>query len=210
MVVALSPFKHGAVDYADVLLPIAPFSETAGSFVNMEGKLQTFNGVVKPLGDTRPAWKVLRVLGNLLGLEGFDFDSAEAVRKAALPQGAESIAAKLNNGLTAVDVQIKSADGLVRLGEVPIYQTDALVRRAVSLQKTRDAAAPVAGISAATAAKLGVASGDQVKVQQGEGSVMLAVAIDGALPDDVVRVALAHPSTIALGVAAAAIQVTRA
>ena len=67
MVVAMSAFKHG-IDYADVLLPIAPFTETSGTFVNCEGRAQSFNGTVKPLGETRPAWKVLRVLGNLLGL----------------------------------------------------------------------------------------------------------------------------------------------
>jgi NADH-quinone oxidoreductase subunit G len=211
MVVAFSAFKHGAVDYADVLLPIAPFSETAGSFVNMEGKLQSFNGVVKPLGDARPGWKVLRVLGNLLGLQGFDFASAEAVRKAALPEGDVSVAAKLNNAVTGVTAQIKSAGaGLVRLGEVPIYQSDALVRRAVSLQKTRDAAMPVVGLSAATAAKLGFEAGEQVKVHQGEASATLAVAIDKSLPDDVVRVALGHPATANLGAAFGTIQLSRA
>ena len=72
MVVALTSFKDAAVENADVLLPIAPFTETAGSFVNAEGRAQSFHGVVKPLGETRPAWKVLRVLGNLLGLPGFE------------------------------------------------------------------------------------------------------------------------------------------
>jgi NADH-quinone oxidoreductase subunit G len=68
LVVMLTPFADGAArDYADVLLPVAPFTETSGSFVNTEGRLQSFTGVVRPLGDSRPAWKVLRVLGNLLG-----------------------------------------------------------------------------------------------------------------------------------------------
>ena len=79
-VVALSPFRTGAAEHADVLLPIAPFTETAGTFVNCEGRVQAFNGVVKPLGEARPAWKVLRVLGSLLGLPGFEHDSIEAVR----------------------------------------------------------------------------------------------------------------------------------
>src|SRR5207342_2071874 len=80
LVVAMTPFRDAAVDNADVLLPIAPFSETAGTFVNAEGRGQTFQGVVKPFGEARPAWKVLRVLGNLLDLQGFEHDSAEAVR----------------------------------------------------------------------------------------------------------------------------------
>ena len=80
LVVAMSPYQHMATDYAQVMLPIAPFTETAGTFVNTEGAVQGFQGVVRPLGEARPAWKVLRVLGNLLALQGFDYDSAEEVR----------------------------------------------------------------------------------------------------------------------------------
>ena len=83
LVVAMSPYQHKATDYAHVLLPIAPFTETSGSFVNAEGRLQSFHAVVKPLGETRPAWKVLRVLANLLGLEGFGFESSQEVLAAA-------------------------------------------------------------------------------------------------------------------------------
>ena len=79
----MSAYKHAALDYADVLLPIAPFSETSGTFISTEGRVQSFNGVVKPLGETRPAWKVLRVLGTMLGLKGFDYDTSEAVRQDA-------------------------------------------------------------------------------------------------------------------------------
>jgi len=80
MVVALSAYKHHATDYADVLLPIGPFSETSGTFVNTEGLVQSFKGAVKPLGEARPAWKVLRVLGNLLDVPGFDYDSSDGAR----------------------------------------------------------------------------------------------------------------------------------
>jgi NADH-quinone oxidoreductase subunit G len=82
MVVTLSPFKAN-LDISDVLLPIAPFTETSGTFVNAEGRVQGFHAVVKPLGETRPAWKVLRVLANLLGLPGFDFESSQDVLAAA-------------------------------------------------------------------------------------------------------------------------------
>ena len=78
-VVALSPYQHQALDYAHALLPIAPFTETSGTFVSTEGRVQSFRGVVQPLAETRPAWKVLRVLGNLLGIAGFDYDTSEAV-----------------------------------------------------------------------------------------------------------------------------------
>jgi NADH-quinone oxidoreductase subunit G len=96
MVVVMSAYKHG-MDYADVLLPIAPFSETSGTFVNAEGRAQSFNGTVKPLLETRPAWKVLRVLGNILGLSGFDYDTSEAIRDEVLGAGVTDVSAKLNN-----------------------------------------------------------------------------------------------------------------
>src|ERR1700693_6449665 len=99
MGVALSAFRHGA-DYADVLLPIAPFTETSGTFVNAEGRAQSFNGTVKPLGEARPAWKVLRVLGNLLGLSGFDYETSEAIRDEVIGANAPTDAdllPRLNN-----------------------------------------------------------------------------------------------------------------
>jgi NADH-quinone oxidoreductase subunit G len=95
-VVALTAFKDAAADFADVLLPIAPFTETSGTFVNAEGRVQSFHGVVKPLGDARPAWKVLRVLGNLLGLQGFEQTSSEEVRAQALGD-LSTVAARLDN-----------------------------------------------------------------------------------------------------------------
>ncbi len=151
MVVTLSPFKTN-LDVSDVLLPIAPFSETSGSFVNAEGRLQSFHAVVKPLGETRPAWKVLRVLANLLGLPGFDQESSQAVLAKALP-GAESgavvPAGRLNNTTSAaIDTGAASGQPCV----AAIYELDALVRRSPSLQATADAraarAAEAEGVSA--------------------------------------------------------------
>jgi NADH-quinone oxidoreductase subunit G len=99
-VVALSSFGDGAVrDYADAILPIAPFSETSGSFVNTEGRIQSFSGVVRPFGDARPGWKVLRVLGNLLDLDGFSYETSEQVRADITPSG-EGFVAGLGNGLS--------------------------------------------------------------------------------------------------------------
>jgi len=137
MVVTLSPFKTN-LEFSDVLLPIAPFTETSGSFVNAEGRLQSFHAVVKPLGDTRPAWKVLRVLGNLLGLKGFDADSSQAVLAQALPgvqAGMTVDARRLDNTTSAaVDTRVTSGTPCV----ASIYQLDGLVRRAPSLQLTAD------------------------------------------------------------------------
>jgi NADH-quinone oxidoreductase subunit G len=202
MVVVMSPFKHG-MDYADVLLPIAPFSETSGTFVNCEGRAQSFNGSAKPQGDTRPAWKVLRVLGNLLELEGFDYSASEAIRNELL--GAESAAeanlgSRLNNKASVQPQFAKAGSGqLERLADVPIYWTDGIVRRAHSLQLTADATPPKARISSDLAAKLGVADGAQVKVTQGNGSAVLLVAVDSKLPANVVRIASAHADTSTLG-----------
>jgi NADH-quinone oxidoreductase subunit G len=117
LVVVLSAYKNKALDYAHVLLPVAPFTETAGSFVNAEGRAQSFNAAVKPLGETRPGWKVLRVLGNLMEVAGFDYDSAEQVRADVL---AGDITAKLNNSLQAFVAKPSAAKGgLQRIGEVP-------------------------------------------------------------------------------------------
>jgi len=137
MVVTLSPFKTN-LDVSDVLLPIAPFTETSGSFVNAEGRLQSFHAVVKPLGEARPAWKVLRVLGNLLGLPGFDAESSQAVLAKALPgveAGSVVDAARLDNRTSAaIDTTVTSGTPCV----AAIYQLDGLVRRAPSLQLTAD------------------------------------------------------------------------
>ncbi|MBI3532572.1 MAG: NADH-quinone oxidoreductase subunit G [Burkholderiales bacterium] len=131
-VVTLSPFKTNLA-FSDVLLPIAPFTETSGSFANAEGRLQSFHAVVKPLGDTRPAWKVLRVLGNLLGLPGFEFESSQEVLAAAT-----ATPPALNNATQAAITLAASATEPV---VASIYQLDGLVRRAPSLQLTADARA---------------------------------------------------------------------
>ena len=140
MVVTLSPFKANMA-FSDVLLPIAPFTETPGTFVNAEGRVQSFHAVVKPLGETRPAWKVLRVLGNMLGLPGFAFESSlEVLAQVFGPavDGLSQIAAgKLNNASDVLPTA--GAAPASRPAVASIYQLDSLVRRATSLQLTADA-----------------------------------------------------------------------
>ncbi len=204
MVVAMSPFAHG-LEFADVLLPIAPFSETSGTFVNAEGRAQGFNGAVKPLGEARPGWKVLRVLGNLLTLDGFNYESSEDIRSEVLgTRKLEGLAlsSRLNNRatITLESPQVQEGlNGLQRVADVPVYFSDAIVRRAHALQETADARTPRAVLSAALAERLGVGEGATVRVTQGTASVMLICAIDGSLPANVVRVPAAHSSTLALG-----------
>ncbi|VVD91483.1 NADH-quinone oxidoreductase subunit NuoG [Pandoraea anhela] len=208
MVVSLSSFKHG-LEYADVLLPIAPFTETAGTFVNAEGLPQHFNGVVRALGETRPGWKVLRVLGNLLKLQGFEQDTAEQVRDEAL---AGFSAASLDNRAKAALAAPKApAQGLERLADVPIYAADALVRRAPSLQLTNDAKAALrATLPAALFDSLGLAKGDAVRVRQGDAVVTLPAVRSETLPANVVRVPAATPASAALGAMFGEISVEKA
>ncbi|WP_027016833.1 NADH-quinone oxidoreductase subunit NuoG [Comamonas composti] len=137
MVVTLSPFKANMA-FSDVLLPIAPFTETSGSFVNAEGLLQSFHAVVKPLGEARPAWKVLRVLSNLLGVKGVDYETSQEVLAAATGGATRVPAGKLGNAAPAVD-SIASAQNLSEPVVARIYQLDGIVRRATSLQLTADA-----------------------------------------------------------------------
>ncbi|VWC79248.1 NADH dehydrogenase subunit G [Burkholderia lata] len=200
MVVVMSPFKHG-LDYADVLLPVAPFTETAGTYVNAEGTVQSFNGVVRPLGDTRPGWKVLRVLGSLLGLPNFEYETSEEVRLAAL--GDAGVAGRLSNQTSVAPVRVAANaanGGFERLADVPIYHADALVRRAGALHLTTAAkAANAAALPAALFDKLGLKEGDAVRVRQGERAVQLPAVRDANLAETVVRVSAATPAGAALG-----------
>jgi len=198
-VVALSPYQHKALDYAHALLPISPFTETSGAFVSTEGRVQSFKGVVQPLAATRPAWKVLRVLGNLLGLAGFDYDSSEMALKEALGSG--DIAARLDNRAKSLVLGKLAADGsgIQRIGEVPIYQADAIVRRAASLQQAHDAADPVASMNGLLFDQLGLRNGDQVTIRQGSGVAVLTAVRDDKLPANCIRVPAAHPHTAGLG-----------
>ncbi len=204
LVVALSAFRDTAADVADVMLPVAPFTETGGAFVNAEGRLQSFQGVVKPLGETRPAWKVLRVLGNLLELPGFAHESVEDVRTEALGDAA-TLAARLSNAsavrpsataaLSALSAG--SATRCERIADVPIYASDAMVRRAPSLQLTADARAPVVGVPAPLWAALHLSG--KVLVSDGETTVVLPARLDPQLAEGAVRIAAGHPDTAMLG-----------
>jgi NADH-quinone oxidoreductase subunit G len=138
MVVSMNPFKAN-MDFCDVILPISPFTETSGSFVNAEGRIQSFHAVVKPLGETRPAWKVLRVLANMLGLSGFDFDASTDVLSKMTGQtsAVTHIPADMlvNLSSVAIDLAVSTVEPVT----ASIYQVDGIVRRASSLQMTADA-----------------------------------------------------------------------
>ena len=147
MVVTLSPFKAN-LEFSDVLLPIAPFTETPGSFVNAEGRVQSFHAVVKPLDETRPAWKVLRVLANLLSVPGFEYDSTQDVLAQLMSgfgarldtqTGAEALFVPESSLSNHCDSKIDLTPAAVRPQIASIYALDSIVRRAPSLQLTADA-----------------------------------------------------------------------
>ena len=138
MVITLSPFKAN-MSFSDVILPIAPFTETPGTFVNAEGRAQSFHEVVKPLGETRPAWKVLRVLANMFDLQGFNYETIEEVRAQALPKDIPSMLMNTSTkDLSTVDLSACPAITTEEL-TVGIYGLDSLVRRSHALQHTADA-----------------------------------------------------------------------
>ncbi len=208
-VIALTAYRTCAVEYAQVLLPVTPFAETSGSFVNIEGRMQSFNAAVKPLGDSRPAWKVLRVLGNTLDIPGFDFDTSEAVRDTVCK--ADGIAALLGNGIRDVELKLPvQGNALQRIADVPIYFSDPIVRRAESLQQTKDARKPRAHVNPLTAKELGLSAGESVRVRQNGGEATVALVLDEKLPQKCVRLATAHPACAALGPMFGEIAVERA
>lgn len=201
MVAVLSAFKSAAaLEYADVMLPVAPFTETAGTYVSCEGRAQSFYAVVKPRGEARPAWKVFKVIGDMLGLDGFSVDSVEAVRKRVLGADGSVDQSKLGNAVQGIEVKLGAASGkLERVADVPIYFADPIARRSAPLQQTSDAAEPQARVSKATLAQIGVDAGARVKVTAAEGAVVVTLVEDGGVADGCVRLAAAHVLTAPLG-----------
>jgi len=205
LVVVMSPYRQRAAQYAQVMLPVSPFTETAGTYGNTEGVVQSFPGVVRPLGETRPAWKVLRVLGTLLDLPNFDFDSIEQVR-GEWQTSVGDVASRLSNEIGGAPAVITAAQSagigraeIERIGEVPLYQADAIVRRANSLQQTRDAQVGTAWLPGSLIDRLGLRQGDHLRIMQEGGEATLPFGRDDRLPADCVRLASGCRETAALG-----------
>ncbi|HEX2797499.1 MAG TPA: NADH-quinone oxidoreductase subunit NuoG [Immundisolibacter sp.] len=200
-VVVLSPFATDAMrGYADVILPLAAFTETGGSFVNGEGRWQSFEGALKPLGEARPGWKILRVLANLLDLPGFEHDDVAAVR------------AEVQAAVEAVDFPAATADpaalawpagdgGLIRIGDWPCYRSDALVRRAGALQQRADLPAAAVYLNESECRRLGFAAGDRLRVRQGEAALELPLAVDARVADGTAYIPSGLAGTQGLGTA---------
>jgi NADH-quinone oxidoreductase subunit G len=199
-VVAFTAFRSAVEQFATVMLPITPATEAGGTFISIEGRTQAMNPSVKPLGEAKPGWKVLKVLGESLGASGFAYETLdEAKAQALLAVGDVSI--KLNNQakVTATSAAAVASSGLERVADVPAYASDAIVRRADSLQRTAEGAAPTARMHSATLSSLSLQDGQSVKVKSATGSVLLKVERDDSMPAQAVRVSAARAETAALG-----------
>ncbi|MEJ2651224.1 MAG: NADH-quinone oxidoreductase subunit NuoG [Gammaproteobacteria bacterium] len=208
-VVALTSFVSDAMrDYAQVLLPMAPFSETSGTYVNIEGKWQSFTGAATPVGEARPGWKILRVLGNLFGMTGFDYMSSAEVRDEAAKAAA---ALKPDNRVAWLSPDHISEEpaGVVRLADVPLYAVDCVVRRSEPLQKTADAAQAAVYIHESTAKDLGLADGQPVSVRQGDGQHSLDLIIDNRIALGCVWIPAGVAGAAGLGAHGSTIDITQ-
>jgi NADH-quinone oxidoreductase subunit G len=183
-VVSLTAYHTPIIeDYAQVILPIALFAETSGTYINCEGNWQPFQGIVPPPGEARPAWKILRVLGNLFDLADFDYNSSEQATDELYQQVGNNRADNRVAWRIPSDLTPQTSAGLQRVSEMPIYSTDTLVRRSSALRRTVDATIAFGvHVNAEVAAQSGLKAGDEVQVSQGNGSVTLPVFIDERVP----------------------------
>jgi NADH-quinone oxidoreductase subunit G len=200
-VIALSAYQSAdLLEVADVILPISTFTETVSTFVNAEGRVQTVQPSVKSLGDSRPGWKVLRVLGGLVGIDGFLFNMPEEVLGEAL---SENYCAKLNNRPSTdalSNINLVSQSGLERLSDVNIYAGDQIVRRSSALQLTRDAKrGNQVGLGQKQFSELGIGEGDLVCVTQGSQSVSMQATLEVNLAPGAVRISAGTQASAKLG-----------
>jgi len=193
---------------ADLLLPIAAFAETSGTLVNAAGTWQEFRGLVPPPGEARPGWKVLRVLGNLLDLAGFEQDSSYQVSLEVSEACAGLTPDNAPRGL--VEAQAGPEASLWRIGNVPLYRLDALVRRAPALQRAPGAGCFAVHLHPDQARALGLGADDEVTVTQGEASARTKVSFSPAVPLGCVRIPAAVAGSEALGEQIGPVVVTKA
>ncbi|MCC8998201.1 MAG: NADH-quinone oxidoreductase subunit NuoG, partial [Candidatus Contendobacter sp.] len=196
-VVSLSPYASVA-EYVKVTLPVATFAETSGTYINAEGRWQGFQGASKPFGEARPTWKVLRVLGNLCGVQSFDYVSSEDVLVEVRGVGGNI---QPDNALDIgqSDWRPFRADGLMRVADVPIYAMDPLVRRARSLQSSPLAQSAEVRLHPEVAQELGVAGRDRVQVRQNGVAVDLPLVLDDSVPKGCAWIPAGLSASIMLG-----------
>ncbi len=195
--------------HADIVLPVAANLETSGTFINLQGDAQSFNGAARPVGEARPAWKVLRVLGNLADQQGFDYESSRDVLDEAMQAIGEI---KLDNSLKdakATAITLQSED-LQRIGGVPIYNVDMLTRRAKALQHTPDGWKAGLRVNSALAQALGLEDGDSAVLRQGKALLTLPVLLDDRVPAACVWMPVGVPGSELLGEGFGAVSLEKA
>ncbi len=209
-VVTLNCFMTDAMRaYANVILPIASFAETSGTYVNVDQLWQSFTGAVSPVGESRPAWKVLRVLGNLAEVDGFDFVSSEDVRD-AVQTDIENTAAVVKQTFVPATLKMPkmTKSDLIWIAEVPSYQTDSFTRRSDALQATpENQRANMARMNTVEATRQGVEKSERITVMQGDASVTVAFELDDAIADGCLYLAGGTAEAVKLGAAYTSVSV---
>jgi NADH-quinone oxidoreductase subunit G len=201
-VVSLSAYVSDAMQAdSDVILPIAAITESSGTLINVDGTWQSFNAVSKANGLSKPGWKVLRVLGNLFNLDGFEYQSSEDVINELKSSASQTVTNKTNNQLSWVCPENISAQttGMQRIAELSIYNVDALTRRATALQQTQDAQVDFAGINSALAKKLKIEDAQIVTAKQGDNSAEVTISIDDRITDNCVYLPAGNIAAASLG-----------
>jgi NADH-quinone oxidoreductase subunit G len=202
-VIAITSFESKSLlEYADILLPLTPFTETSGTWINMEGQWQSFQAVVTPKGESRPGWKICRVLGNLCGLSEFDYNSSEEVR-AAFSEAILASADPLKDWdwecpQTLELLKAQDHNPIIRIAPVPLYAVDGLVRRAESLQKTKDAGNASIRLNKHLMSRLGLTE-NRARVNHAGMSLTLPFVLDDSIPDHCVFIDGGIAETIVLG-----------
>jgi len=210
LVVAITAYVTDAMkQYAHVLLPASAYGETSGTYVNAEGRWQSFTGFAQPAGESRPAWKILRVMGNLCELKGFEQESSEDVLKEVRAAVGEVHPDNRFNGSRTL-IAPTTAKGFMRVGETPMYAVDALVRRAPPLQQTKDADAAYAQFSPEDAKRLKLEAGDAVSLKSNGSRVILPVKFDDSIAVGEVWVPAGLTATVALGPLSGTLEVEKA
>ena len=197
-VVQISAFKSEAVmQYADVVLPMAPFTEAAGTYVNCEGRVQRSSVAATPKGEARPAWKILRVLGNFMEVDGFNYINAEDVVN-DIGLGELKPDARLTSWrFNALESQFQ--DGLERIIDIPMYRGEVTLRHANALQLTADNAPPAVHAHPNTISEINLSDGSIVKAVNGNGSAMLPLRADTRVPPGCVYIPAGYPDSAGIG-----------
>ncbi len=215
-VAVLTSYRNTAMErYARVMLPAAPFSETSGTYVNAEGRWQSFTGAVTPVGSARPAWKVFRVLGNLCGVDGFNqivsTDARDELRKLLgdFTLNGNQVTWHCPAELSRDAGSGANGTGLTRVSDVPVYAVDSIVRRSAPLRQSADMTPAGAYINSGLADRLGLADVAQVIVRQGNHQATLPLLIDRRVPDMCVYVPAGLEATAGLGASTAAVELER-